>query len=215
MGPINTILKANLFLYARLSKPLLKGLPLAQLDRKGREIEALFHDREFSYRMAPVKVMVKKALQPIELDSFRLPEASEGTVIEMPRWVANILAGLGQIELQEDDINSELFRAVTRERIQTNLQLNPIREDFYLRLKEHFRALRETAETNGVARQAHDRVMISVHDLVTMRIGKILQLSALSSIPSDLFTKVTPEEKMLFEKVRELVSEWRRTLLND
>jgi hypothetical protein len=165
--------------------------------------------------MAPVKVLVKKALQPIEIGSFRLPEASEGTLIEMPRWIANILAGLGQIELQEVDINSELFRAVTRERIQTNLQLNPIREDFYLRLKEHLRMLRENAETSGVARQTHDRAMISAHDLVTMRIRKILQLSALSSIPSDLFTKITPEEKVLFENVRGLVGEWRRTLLND
>ena len=175
----------------------------------------MFHDREYSYRMANVKVLVKKALQPAEMGTYMLPEASEGTVIEIPRWVANILKSMGAVEPQEDGIDDDLFRAVTRERVHANLQLNPVREDFYLRVREYLRILKDKAETNSMSRQEYDRAMISAHDLITMRIGKILQLSALSSIPSDVFTKITPEERMLFEKVRELVSEWRRTLLYD
>lgn len=165
--------------------------------------------------MGFVKVLVKKPLQAMDIGSFRLPEASEGTVLDLPRWVANILQSTGSVELQEDGIDAELFRAVTRERIHSNLQLNPIREDFYLRLREYLHIIHQSAENDSNARQEYDRALISAHDLITMRIGKILQLSALSSIPSDLFTKITPEERMLFEKVRELVNEWRRILLND
>lgn len=178
-------------------------------------MQEMFHDREYGYRMAHVKVLVKKPLQPAQMGTYTLPEASEGTVIEMPRWVANILKSMDAVELQEEAIDDELFRAVTRERVHANLQLNPIREDFYLRLREYLHTLKNKAENNSLSRQEYDRGIISAHDLVTMRVGKILQLSALSSIPSDLFTKITSEERMLFEKVRELVSEWRRTLLYD
>jgi len=188
---------------------------LSQLEKKAHEIETLFHDREYSYRMAFVKVLVKKPIQAMDVGSFSLPEASEGVVLDLPRWVANILQSMGSVELQEDSIDSELFRAVTRERIHSNLQLNPIREDFYLRLREYLHTIHQSAESDSNARQEYDRALVSTHDLITMRIVKILQLSALSSIPSDVFMKITPEERMLFETVRELVREWRRTLLND
>ena len=188
---------------------------MSQLEKKAHEIETLFHDREYSYRMAFVKVLVKKPIQAMDVGSFSLPEASEGVVLDLPRWVANILQSMGSVELQEVSIDSELFRAVTRERIHSNLQLNPIREDFFFFSSRRRHTRYQSAESDSNARQEYDRALVSTHDLITMRIVKILQLSALSSIPSDVFMKITPEERMLFETVRELVREWRRTLLND
>jgi len=176
------------------------------------ELTAFVQDREMEHLLNPVKMLVKENLPKIELGSIQIGETKEGDLVEVPRWAAEVFAELGFAEVQEDDFEVEVLKALSRERIQGPTQLSTIKSDFYIRLKRHLDQLKEASHSKRGSKHDYDEVYMKARDLLTLRTVKLLPL-AVGEYTPDLAHKITPEESQLFILVRVLVQQWKHTIL--
>ena len=74
-------------------------------------------DREFAYLLSGTRLRVKQKFSRIDIGSIHLDPMNEGDSIDLPRWVAEVLVDMNICENQEESFSSEVFKAVTREKI--------------------------------------------------------------------------------------------------
>ncbi|MEM3152498.1 MAG: hypothetical protein QXW26_03465 [Candidatus Nitrosocaldus sp.] len=158
------------------------------------------------YMLEPIKVRFRKDVK-MKMLNITL-DASEGESKMLPRWLARILQANGIVEAQEQDMGIELLRALSREKI-AGEQLTAIRHDFYIGLKEFI------SRQQGANR---DRLMVSLQDIVTLRLKKIMdyasRLRGTSSITPEIEQRLSVEERVLFRALYDAVSEFRGYMLD-
>jgi DNA replication factor GINS len=175
-------------------------------------ISTIIKDREMEYLLLPVKIITKRSLPKISISSINIAETKEGNLIEVPRWVAESFVELGFAEIQEESFEVEMLQMLSRERIQSSNQLSTINKDFYLKLKRHLECLKENIKARKKSKLTYDESLMKAMDLVTLRAVKLLPLTVGEYTP-DLMKKITPEEVSLFNIIRELVQQWKRTVV--
>jgi hypothetical protein len=164
-------------------------------------------DREFAYLLGGTRLRFKQKTPRIDIGSVHLEPMNEGDTIELPRWVAEVLVETGVCENQEENFSSEVFKAVTREKIAGNDQLSTLRPDFYLKVRRQlsFASEKPSAEV--------EKTRTLVYDLVALRLRKILSVATSLSAPTDIREKLTPEEYQMFESVYGLLQSWRSVVM--
>jgi hypothetical protein len=164
-------------------------------------------DREFAYLLGGTRLRFKQKIPQIDIGSVHLQPMNEGDTIDLPRWVAEVLVQAGICENQEENFASEVFKAVTREKIAGNDQLSTLRPDFYLKVR------RQLSFANSDQRPELEKTRTLVYDLVALRLRKILSVSTSLSAPTDIREKLTPEEYQIFESVYGLLQSWRSVVM--
>lgn len=177
------------------------------------ELENFLKDRELGHALTSVKVTLRQSIPRMEFGSVLLEEKKEGEVLEIPRWIAEVLQELGLGEMMEESFEAELFKSLSRERMQESLQLSTLKADFYLRMKKFLEELRAKRKRNLLLKPDYDKLSISAYDLLTLRTSKLLYLASAPSPSTDLVRKITPEEAQLFDYVHKTVEKWRRLVL--
>ncbi|MGQ9719370.1 MAG: hypothetical protein ACUVWK_06015 [Nitrososphaerales archaeon] len=183
------------------------------MSKMERELVSSLKDHEMAFLLTTVKAIMKQSLPPIEIGSVSLPETHEGDVIETPRWIAEVMAQMGFAEIQEESFDIELFKALSRERIQESSQISTLKIDFYHRMKRHTDLMKSLAERDESLRKDYEKFSASAYDLIALRTSKLLYLVGSSPLSSDLEKKLTPEEKELFNSIRSIIENWKRTIL--
>ncbi len=155
-----------------------------------------------AYMLEPIKVRFRKSVK-INLLNIAI-EGSEDEGKMLPRWLARILHANGIVEVQEQDMGIELIRVLSREKI-AGEQLTTIRHDFYIGLKEFISRQQDANK---------DRLMVSLQDIVTLRLKKIMDYSSRlrstsSSIMPEIEQRLSVEERALFRALYDAVSEFR------
>jgi hypothetical protein len=69
---------------------------------------------------------VKQKTPKIDIGSVHIDAMNEGDAVDFPRWIAEVLVRLGYCESQEESFASEVFKAVTREKIAGPEQLSTL-----------------------------------------------------------------------------------------
>lgn len=164
-------------------------------------------DREFSYLLMGTRLRIKQKTPRIDIGSIHLEPMSEGDTIDLPRWIAEVLIQMGVCESQEENFSSEVFKAVTREKIAGSEQLSTLRPDFYLRIRRQLSFSTEGAKPSNYSDLEKTRTL--VYDLVALRVRKILSIAISLSPPTDIKEKLTPEEYQIFDSVYSLLQSWR------
>ncbi len=169
--------------------------------------------RERDYLLAKTKVKMKSSLENIELGDYSITNFQEGQVVEVPRWLGEELVLLKLAEPQEEPFETEVYRALSREKMLGPLQLSQLSVEFYMRMRRKLSVL-EGEVAQGTARKEDlDRLRSSCYDLVGMRLSKMLSLSSSSAPPGTLADKLTPEESAFFSLSQSLSKEWKDALL--
>ncbi len=174
------------------------------------ELESLLEDMDYDNKLRIVKVLANQDLARIENGSYILEATSKGSTIEVPRWLAEILSSKRLVTYQDSDVQLELYKALSREKIQGSLQLSPLRNDFYPQIRALAALYQRDKE-----REEREKLAVAARDLITIRIRKLLSLAALSVPPVDIEGQIPKEERVLFERVRDLVKLWRELALGD
>lgn len=157
---------------------------------------------EIGYNLEDVKV---RFLKNINLNIFDIIiNAKPDDTTLLPRWVANILKKNKYVEINEQDISIELSRALSREKITGSEQLSPLKADFYIRLRDVLKNVNEVER---------DKLLIYLHDLLDIRIWKIINLSRSVNLTSDLEQKLTIEERILFNLIYKAINELKDMVL--
>jgi hypothetical protein len=177
------------------------------------DLVSFLNDHKIAFLLTTVKAIIKQSLPSIEIGSVSLPETHEGDVIEVPRWIAEVMAQMGFVEIQEESFDIELFKALSRERIQESSQISTLKSDFYHRMKRHTNLMRSLMERDENLGKDYEKLSLSVYDLINLRTSKLLYLVASSPLSPDLEKKLTPEEKELFNSIRSIIENWKRIIL--
>lgn len=178
------------------------------------ELESLLEDMDYDNKLRTVKVLANQELNRIEMGSYILEATSAGSTIEVPRWLAEILASKRLVTYEDNDVELELYKALSREKIPGSLQLSPLRNDFYPQIRT-LAALYQRDKEIPNSNQSYQKLAGAADSLITIRIRKILSLAALSAPPFDIDGQIPKEERVLFERVRDLVRLWRESTLGD
>ena len=166
-------------------------------------------DREFAYLLSPSRLKAKQKIPKIDIGSIHLELMNPGDVVDLPRWIGEVLVNLDLCESQEESFASEVFKAVTREKIAGNDQLSTLKPDFYLKIRRHLSYANDSSNLKPSEIPEIEKTRTLIYDLMAMRLRKILSVAASLSPPLDFREKLTPEEYQIFDSVYTLLQSWR------
>jgi hypothetical protein len=184
------------------------------LETAGKVITELFMQREREFLLSPVRVSAKSFFDGMEVGDVAVPKMKTGETSELPRWVAEELAELNMVEIQEETFEGEIFKALTREKMLGAPQLSPLQANFYLRMRRRLVTIKEGSQTGKYRREDYEKLKATCYDLIGRRLSKLLSMSSSASLQT-VGDKITPEERVFFTTTRSFSEEWKGALLGE
>ncbi|MEM4699503.1 MAG: hypothetical protein QXT74_00965 [Candidatus Nezhaarchaeales archaeon] len=154
-----------------------------------------------------VKVEVLKPL-PEVLDDRPLHMLPVGATVEVPRWLASILEAEGYVRVLSDTSLDLQGLSKLSWREERSPGLVEVDEALYPKIRELLERLEREASTSVEAHAAKRQAEVRVLDVIRCRLQKIIQAAVSPSVPKGMLDNLTPEERMLFEKIRWMVDRW-------
>ena len=145
---------------------------------------------QIGYRLGDIKATIQRNID-IQIGETAV-SGKEGEVVNVPLWAGEILQRGGLVELDMPDMVTELKQALIKEQVAGEFQLATLDESFYIRLRHQMQEL-DRHDRDGV-----EGIMM---ELVRMRRGKIVRLADSSRLTGELKSKITIEERMLYESI--------------
>ena len=168
------------------------------------EISDLVQVYTIGYRLQDVKVTFN---HDIKVDASDVSiDAKYGEIINIPRWVADVLASEKLVDVQDTDMIVALKQALVKENVQGDFDLSTLDTDFYIKVRSYVQRLPQ---------QDLDKVESMINTLMRKRQGKIIVLADSSKITSDLAKKLSIEERALFDAIRAQSVDFKKQILGD
>ena len=133
-------------------------------------------------------------------------EGKQGEILNIPRWVANVLESDKHVNIEDTDMEVELKQATVKENVQGEFELATLDPHFYVRLISFMKKL---------PKDEFDKVESMLNSLVRKRQGKIIHLADSSQLTADLSQKLTLEERAFYEKIYNTSSDFKKQILGD
>jgi DNA replication factor GINS len=149
--------------------------------------ESLRNTYLLEYLLEEIRVTFKSDVK-ISINDINI-DAKEGDILLLPRWLTKILSKKNLIEIQDNEMSSYVSKALNRERISKPHDLSGIDADFYIRVDDFLKNLNE---------KERETLMVSLNSFVISRLGKIVKLAAASSLSTETESKLSAEEKQLY-----------------
>ena len=121
-------------------------------------------------------------------------EGKATEIINIPRWIADILSSEKHVKIHDKDMITELKQAKVKEVSQGDYNLSTLDKNFFIRLKAYMKTL----ENNDF-----NQVESMLKELVRIREGKIITLANSSKLTTEISNKLTVEELSLFEQIHQ------------
>lgn len=153
--------------------------------------ESLRNRYLIEYLLEEVRVTFKSDVK-ISLNDINI-DAKEGDMLPLPRWLTKILSKKNLIEIPDYEISSYVSKALNRERISKPHDISGVDADFYIRVDDFLETLNE---------KERETLMVSLNSFVISRLGKIVKLAAASSLSAEIESKLSAEERQLYNSVR-------------
>lgn len=168
------------------------------------EISDLVQVHTIGYRLQDVKVTFN---HDIKVDASDVSiDAKHGEIINIPRWVADVLASEKLVDVQDTDMIVALKQALVKENVQGDFDLSTLDTDFYIKVRSYVQRLPQ---------QDLDKVESMLNTLMRKRQGKIIVLADSSKLTSDLAKKLSIEERALFDAIRSQSVDFKKQILGD
>lgn len=152
--------------------------------------ESLRNTYLLEYLLEEIRVTFKSDVK-ISINDINI-DAKEGDILLLPRWLTKILSKKNIIEIQDNEMSSYVSKALNRERISKPHDISGIDADFYIRVDDFLKNLNE---------KERETLMVSLNSFVISRLGKIVKLAAASSLSAEMESKLSAEEKQLYNFV--------------
>lgn len=154
------------------------------------------------YLLEEIRVTFKSDVK-ISINDINI-NAKEGDILQVPRWLTKILSKKNLIEIQDSEISGYVSKALNRERISKPHDISGIDADFYVRVDDFLKSLNE---------KERETLMVSLNSFVISRLGKIVKLAAASSLSAEMETKLSAEEKQLYNFINKSSLAFRESVL--
>jgi DNA replication factor GINS len=140
--------------------------------------------------MGDVKATISRNIE-LQVGDIAI-SSKEGEMINIPLWVGDILRKNNLAELDAPDAVTDLKQALIKEQVAGEYQMATLDERFYIRLRYQMERL-DRHDRDGV-----EGIMM---ELVRMRRGKIVRLADSSQLTGELKSRITVEERLLYESI--------------
>ena len=133
-------------------------------------------------------------------------DGKENEMMNIPRWVADILESEKHVILHEQDMIKELKQAKVKEDIADEDTLATLDKHFYIKLHAYMKKL-ETVD--------FDKAESMLNQLVRIRQGKIVRLADSSKLTSDLSSKLSVEEEVYYNQIHKASLDFKKQVIGN
>ena len=133
-------------------------------------------------------------------------EGKQGEVLNIPRWIAQVLQKDNHVQIQDTDMVVELKQATVKENVQGEFELATLEPHFYIMVKSYMKSLEQ---------QDSDKVESMLNSLVRKRKGKIIHLADSSKLTTNLAKKLTIEEREYYNNLYNISTDFTKQILGD
>jgi len=174
-------------------------------------------DADFKFENTPVKIVASRNCPEIELAGLKVGSFEEGREYEVRFWVARELerAEIGRFREEELLDAVKLHKIHWKERVQSITQVSSLPENFYPKLRRYLASLKEKAVKNAEKMREYETTVKLSRDIVDVRLKKIVSLSSYSAKTSQVLENLTREERILHDRLHQIISGWRSSILKE
>ncbi len=178
---------------------------------------AKIYTLDFCYENSLVKIVANRNCPEIKLAGLIVGPFDEGNEYDVYFWVAKDLASAGVVHFREDDIldSTKLFKVQWKEGVQIPGQISDLQGDFYPKLRRFIAELKGQAQKQSEKYREYDRARQLARDIVNSRLKKIIAISAAPAQSDHMLKKFTSEERIIYEQLVKLISEWKTRILEN
>ena len=157
-----------------------------------------------------VKVEFKKDLK-LDVSDISI-DGKQGEILNIPRWIADVLESEKQIEIQDVDMLVELKQAVEKEIMLGQFDLSTLQVQqqadphFYIKMKSYMKRLSE---------KDYDKVEGMLNKLLRTRQTKIIRLADASKLTANISQKLSVEEREFYNNLHNNSTKFSKTILGD
>lgn len=156
------------------------------------------------YDLEEVKIILNHDIK-LNISGIEI-EGKQGEMLNVPRWISQVLESENHAKLQDIDMLVELKQATVKENVQGEEHLSTLDPHFYIRLKSYMKTLLP---------QDFDKIESMLITLVRKRQGKIVRLADSSKLTANLSQKLTIEERLFYENIYKNATDFRKQILGD
>ena len=131
-------------------------------------------------------------------------DGKQGEILNIPRWVANVLEPEKYVEIKDSEILTELKQAVMKEEVQSNFDLSVLEPYFYIKLKSYMQRMTE---------KDYDIMQSMLNKLLRTRQSKIIRLADSSKLTAEISQKLTVEERDFYNQVNNASTEFSKKIM--
>jgi DNA replication factor GINS len=155
------------------------------------------------YLLEEIRVTFKSDVK-ISINDINL-DAKEGDILLLPRWLAKNLSRKKLIDVQDNETSSYVSKALNRERISKPHDISGVDVDFYIRVNDYL---------EGLGEKDKESLSVSLNSFVMSRLEKIVKLAAASSLSAEMESKLSAEERQLYNFVHTSSLAFKEWVLN-
>ena len=170
----------------------------------------LIHMHSIGNSLKDVKVEFKKELK---LDTSEISiDGKQGEILNIPRWIAEILESEKHVEIQDVDMLVELKQAVEKEKMLGQFDLSTLQVQqqadphFYIKMKSYMKRLPE---------KDYDKVESMLNTLLRTRQTKIIRLADSSKITAEISQKLSIEELEFYNNLHDNSSRFSKSIIGN
>ena len=170
----------------------------------------LVHMHSIGNSLKNVKVEFKKDIA-LDVSDISI-KGKQGEILNIPRWVAEVLESEKYVEIQDVDMLIELKQAVEKEKmlgqfdlatLQVQQQADP---HFYIKMKSYMKSLPE---------KDYDRVESMLNTLLRTRQTKIIRLADASKLTAEISQKLSIEERKFYNNLHDNSSKFSKSIVGN
>ena len=168
------------------------------------KLEDVIKVHSVGYGLEEVKVEFKHDLK-MDVSGVKI-EGKESEIMNIPRWVAEILESENHVILHEQDMLTELKQAKVKENVQGEESLSSLDKHFYIKMNSYMKKL---------SKDDADKVESMLNELIRIRQGKIVRLADSSKLTADLISKLSVEEQVYYNEIHKASLAFKKQVIGD
>ena len=168
------------------------------------ELEDVIRVHSVGFGLEDVKVEFKHELK-MDVSGVKI-EGKESEIMNIPRWVAEILESEKHIILHEQDMVTELKQAKVKEDVQGEESISTLDKHFYIRMNSYMKKL---------SKDDSYKVESMLNELIRIRQGKIVRLADSSKLTSDLLSKLSVEEEVYYNQIHKASLDFKKLVIGN
>lgn len=162
-----------------------------------------------------VSLVALRDLPETKLLGFSVGPYEEGKEYKERFWIAKALVEVGVAKFKAEGFMdfSTLAKIHWTEMIQNKSSFSRLPEAFYEKLRLYMADLKARGEKDPDWAEKYGKSRRYAEDIINYRLKKIVILASYPTVSSSALQALTAEERILYEGLRNLISEWRTYVL--